>query len=232
MQMLASNGVDVLGSVVWLAAITIAGFLASWFFTVRLALSRPVYIGLLAVVTGALTAGYLWWAGVGIEFWTNNWLWGIVGAVVVAGLLTLVLMRMGGGEVKPSTIGVREVGWNALVYGAAEGLLLSILPVLVVWQAAEPGLGTWTAAALALASSAIVIVVHHMGYPAYRSKRMVQPIIGCLPLSIAFLLTGSPFAAIGAHAILHVAIMRRGMELPPEREDTMRARSEHRLVAA
>lgn len=229
--MVASNGVDIIGSAVWLAAITIASFLVSWFFTVRLAVSRSLYIGLLAVVTGALTAGYLWWAGLGLEFWTNNWLWGVAGAIVVAGLLTAVLMRMSAGENAHSPIGMREVGWNAVVYGAAEGLLLSTLPVLVVWQAWEPSLGPWTAGALALAASLVVIVIHHIGYPAYRSRRMVQPIIGCLPLSLAFLVTGSPIAAIGAHAILHVAIMWRGMELPPEAEDTMRARSARPLAA-
>lgn len=229
--MLASNGVDIFGSVVWLAAITIMGFLVSWFFTVRLALSRPIYVGALAVVTGVLTAGYLWWAGLGVEFWTNNWAWGIVGALVVAALLTLVVMRIGSRGTRSTRLGIPEVVWNAIVYGTAEGLLLSTLPVLVVWQAWEPTLGIWGTASLALTASLVVIVIHHLGYPAYRSKRMVQPIIGCLPLSIAFLITGSPIAAIGAHAILHVAITWRGMELPPEEQDTTRARTSRRLVA-
>lgn len=229
--MLGANGADILGSVVWLAMITITGFFVSWFLTVRLALSRPVYIGLLALVTSALTFGYLWWAGIGVEFWTNNWLWGIVGALLVAGMLTLVLMRMGTRETPRVNIGAAGIGWNAIVYGAAEGLLLSTLPVLVVWQAWEPSLGVWPTATLGLAASLVVIVIHHLGYPAYRNKRMVQPIIGCLPLSVAFLITGSPIAAIGAHAILHVAIMWRGMELPPEEQDTMHARAAHRLVA-
>jgi uncharacterized membrane protein len=229
--MLASHGVDVAASLGWLTAITIAGFLASWFFTVRLALSRPVYIGLLAVVTGLLTFGYTWWAGIGAEFWTNNWLWGIAGAAVVGGLLSMILMRMPVAQGRAQGSGAQEIVWNAAVYGTAEGILLSTLPVLVVWQAWEPGLGGWGAAALALAASLIVIVVHHLGYPAYRGKKMTFPIIGCLPLSVAFLITGSPIAAVGAHAILHVAIMRRGMELPPESEDTMRARTSRALVA-
>lgn len=230
--MLSAGGANIFGSVVWLTAITLAGFLASWFLTVRLALSRPLYIGLLALVTGAMTFGYLWWAGIGVEFWTNNWLWGIAGALVVAGLLTLVLMRMETREIPATKFGAAEIGWNAIVYGTAEGLLLSTLPVLVVWQAWEPSLGTWATAALALAASLVVIVIHHLGYPAYRSKRMVQPIVGCLPLSIAFLITGSPIAAIGAHAILHMAIEMRGMELPPEAQDTINARIGQRLVAS
>jgi len=228
--MLASDGVDVLGSAVWLVAITGAGFLVSWFLTVRLALSRPLYIGLLAVVTGVLTFGYLWWAGIGVEFWTNNWAWGAVGAVVVAALLVVVIRRVGT-HVEHPPIGARGVVWNAAVYGKAEGLLLSTLPVLVVWQAWEPSLGPLSTGVLAVAASLAVIVIHHLGYPAYRSKRMVQPIIGCLPMSIVFLITGSPIAAIGAHAILHVAIQMRGMELPPEEHDLIEARTTHRLVA-
>ncbi len=44
---------------------------------------------------------------------------------------------------------------------------------------------------------------------------MRQALIGCVPLSLSYLLTGSPIAAMGAHMVLHYVGMRRGMELPP-----------------
>ena len=106
------------------------------------------------------------------------------------------------------------------MYGAAEGLLLSVLPVVVVWQGFTGSGGTdgWrgvAAGVLALAASALVIVVHHLGYREFRNRRIVQPLMACLVLSLGYLLTGSPIAAIGGHIVLHLALLRRGIELPP-----------------
>jgi hypothetical protein len=39
--------------------------------------------------------------------------------------------------------------------------------------------------------------------------------VGCGLLSLAFLLTASPLAAVGGHIILHTAANLRGTELPP-----------------
>jgi hypothetical protein len=39
--------------------------------------------------------------------------------------------------------------------------------------------------------------------------------IGCGLLSLAYLLTASPLAAVGGHIILHTALNLRGTELPP-----------------
>ena len=68
-------------------------------------------------------------------------------------------------------------------------------------------------------ASVAVIVVHHLGYPEYRGPAMRSPVVGCTILSIAYLLTANPLAAIGGHIILHLAMLRRGMELPPHRTD-------------
>ena len=113
-----------------------------------------------------------------------------------------------------------EGAWEGFVYGAAEGLLLSVLPVIVVWQGFVGSRGTdgWrgvAAGVLALAASALVIVVHHLGYRDFRNRRIVQALFACLVLSLGYLLTGSPIAAIGGHIVLHLAMLRRGLELPP-----------------
>jgi type IV secretory pathway VirB2 component (pilin) len=65
-----------------------------------------------------------------------------------------------------------------------------------------------------LAASVVVIVVHHLGYAGYRGKRMGFPVMGCSVLSLGYLLTASPIAAMGGHFILHVAMMRRGWSFP------------------
>jgi len=215
--MLQFNGnSDLTGNLLWFAAVAIIAFLVSWYFTERMGLGRTLYVGALALVKGAVTAGYLMWSGLGIEFWTNSWAWGLVGAVVTATFLTLLLSRMIVADSRPKSIGFAQVAWDAVVYGAAEGLLLSVLPVVIVWQAAMgQDVGAIGSGALALAASLVVIVVHHLGYADFRGKKMRQALIGCVPLSLAYLLTGSPIAPMGAHMVLHYVAMRRGMELPP-----------------
>jgi len=209
----------------WLAGITGAAFLVSWLLSDLRPTRRVFYIPALSVVTGALTAGYLAWGGGGVSFWTNRWGYGLVGAVVAGIFLTAVLRRGRVRSSEPGSITAGTLGWDGLVYGAAEGLLLSVLPVLVVYQMLfsngwDGGWSLFGAATLALVASIVVIVAHHLGYPDFRSSRvkMGQAILGCGVLSLAYLLTASVIAPILAHAALHVAVTRFGMELPPHEE--------------
>jgi hypothetical protein len=144
----------------------------------------------------------------------------------VAGtLLTIVLNRERIPGLKPHDITASTIAWDGIVYGAAEGLLLSVLPVLVTWQMLasngwESGWRSIAAAVIAVAVSVITIIVHHLGYPDFRTTglKMRQAVLGCGLLSVAFLLTASVIAPAAAHAILHVVAVRKGMELPPHAE--------------
>ena len=205
------------GGVVWLAGVAVASFLVTWVITDRIGIGRAVYVGVLAAVTGGLAVGYQLWSGSAGDFWTNQWPWGILGALVAGGALAAAARRLPiATHAHPDATGARFL-WEAAIYGSAEGLLLSVLPVVITWQALTAlGWGGVAAGAAALAASAIVIVVHHLGYAEFRSRRMVFALVGCLPLSLAVLLTGSAVAAIGGHIILHAAMIRRGVELPPQ----------------
>ena len=213
--------VEVGAALGWLTLIAARGFLVSWLSTDIGGLRRTPYIGVLAGVTAVITGGYLRWSDAGVIFWTANWGWGVLGALVTGAFLATQISR-----VAPT---VRHRGrpragtgmWEGFVYGVAEGLLLSVLPALVIWQwwATEgraDGWGSVIGGLTALAASGFVIVVHHLGYRSYRSRRMIQPLVGCLVLSLGFLVTGSPIAAMGGHVLLHLAMLRRGMEMPPE----------------
>ena len=209
----------------WLAGIAVAAFLVSWALSDLMPTRRVFYIPALSMVTGGVTAGYLAWIGGGFSFWTNRWGYGILGAVVAGALLTALLRRGRAPSSKPGPITAGTLGWDGLVYGAAEGLLLSVLPVLVVYQMLfsngwDAGWSVVGAGILAVLASVVVIVVHHLGYPDFRVSRVkiAQAVLGCGVLSIAYLLTASVIAPIVAHAALHVAITRFGMELPPHEE--------------
>jgi hypothetical protein len=206
----------------WLAGIALASFLVSWSLSELRPSRRVIYIPVLALVTGVLTAGYLLWSEAGLSFWTNEWIYGLVGAVLSGGLLTALLSRRVH-AFHQQVITARTAGWDGLVYGAAEGLLLSVLPVVVTWQmlASNGWTSGWRNAAagvLAISASVAVIVIHHLGYPDYRSAKMGQAVLGCGILSIAYFLSASVVAAILAHAWLHIVIVRKGMELPPHEE--------------
>jgi hypothetical protein len=114
------------------------------------------------------------------------------------------------------------LAWEGVVYGITEGLLLSVLPVLVTCQAfAAHG---WTsgigrplvAGTAAMGASLAVIVVHHLGYRGFHTRAALVPVmVGCGLLSLAYLLTATPLAAVGGHIILHTALTLRGTEMPP-----------------
>lgn len=207
-------------SLLWLAGIALAAFLVTWVLTDRLHLHRTVYIGVLAGMAGGLTAAYLVWAGAGSDVWSNRWAWGILGAVA-AGLLLDAIVGRTFRHGPPKVLTTEGLVWESGIYGVAEGLLLSVLPVLVAWQVfVAVGWNTgWRAffgAVAAVVASVVVIVVHHLGYEEFRSVRKLrQAVIGCGVLSVVYLLVGSPITATLGHILLHTGLLRTGEVLPP-----------------
>ena len=212
-----------LGALGWLLAIIAAGFLVTWVLTDVLGMRRTPYILLLALLTGGLTWGYLAWSDTSPgSFLTNHWGWGVLGAAVTGTILGALMRAQPGG---PRPHGWRLAGtlaWEGVVYGTAEGLLLSVLPVLVTWQAF--GAFGWTsgtgkplvAGTAAMLASLAMIVIHHLGYRGLRDPAILATVMtGCGLLSLAYLLTASPLAAVGGHIIMHMAANLHGVELAP-----------------
>jgi hypothetical protein len=229
-----SDAMNWTGAVAWFGVIALCAFLVTWVVTDLLRIRRTPYIGVLAAVTGSLTYGYLAWSGTdAVGFVRNHWVWGLVGAVVTFGFnLGLIRLMVRRGTLHaPSGSRLHgwkrafQVLWEDVVYGAAEGMLLSVLPLLALWQAGDQ-LG-WTTGwggkvgtgALAFAGSLFVIGVHHLGYREYRGSRMKEPYIGCFGFSLAYLITGSPLAAMLGHMGTHDAMLLHGFVLPPHQEE-------------
>jgi hypothetical protein len=226
---------------IWLLALALASFLVTWIFTDLFHLEQTPYIGVLAVVTGALLFGYLSWSNTDWgTFLSYQWLWGLVAAIIVSSLIIVLLLRSSRSQAQmftpvPKPKGIHLVGallWEGLVYGMAEGLLLSVLPALITWQAlsslhwTQSWYGSILSGIIALTASVVVIVVHHLGYREYRGEhrglKLVSAEAGCAPLSLAYLLTMNPLAAGVGHSILHMAAVLRGVELPPHQEKSER----------
>ena len=227
----APNGLSWVDAGVWFAAIVVVSFAVSWVATDVARMRQAPYIALLTVVTGALAGGYLVWTGT--DPWTalvHNAGWGILAGVVVIVPLVRGIARLPATTPLSRRRSVKAWAWEGVVYGIAEGALLSALPALVVWQAADAAgwVGGWMSqvgvGALALAASVVVIVTHHLGYWDVRNRQMLTAIAACGALTVAYLATGSVLAPVVGHALLHVAAIVHGVPLPPhERPSTAAA---------
>ena len=212
----------------WLGIALVVGFLVSWVATDVLEIPHVPYVAVLAVVTLALGVGYTVWAGAGLgDVVAHNAGWGVLGGVLVAIPVSRAIVRMPGHRVPVEQERRADVlGWEGVVYGVAEGLLLSALPALILWNAADTagwtdgGGGRVAAGALALVASLVMIAVHHFGYWDYRGRQVLPVMAGCGLLTIAFLATGSVLAPVIGHIAMHVAGLWDGIELPPHRHET------------
>jgi hypothetical protein len=216
-----ANVSDSSGSVWWLIAVVVASFVVSWLAGNRLHLTRTSYIAVLALATAALAGGYFAWIDVDLgTVLAANWAWGLVGGVVAGAITAFAITRM------PATLhrhGIEEgvaYAWEGVVYGIAEGVLLSALPAFITWQAIHAagwsGLSADVALwALPLLASVAVIIVHHLGYWEYRNWTLVPITVACSVLTVAFLVTGSVLAPVLGHVIMHAAAIGHGNELPP-----------------
>jgi hypothetical protein len=207
------------------AIVLVASFLVTWVVTDVLHVPRTPYVAILAVVSLGLGGAYLVWSGTSVaDVLVRNGGWALLAGVVVALVLTPAVRRLPGSE-RPAGSLAGHLVWEGGVYGIAEALLLSALPVLAVWQAAD-GLGwtrsTWGdvgSGALAIVGALFVILVHHLGYrefrPASARPMLMGALLACGVQALAFLLTGNILAPVLAHVALHVQMLGRGVELPP-----------------
>jgi hypothetical protein len=206
--------------------IAVVAFLVTWVLTDLLKVRRTPYIALLFVVAVGLGAWYCAWSGTtASELFTSGAGWALVAGLVAAAVAFPLVRRL---PAHPHATRGRLAGlmlWEGVVYGIAEAVLLSTLPVLAVWQMCD-ALG-WTdggwarigSGTLAIAGSLFVILVHHLGYAEFRTRARRQALFGAMAVcgvqAVAFLATGNALAPIVAHIVLHGELLVRGEELPP-----------------
>jgi hypothetical protein len=211
----------------WIPVAALLGFAIAKVFADLLQLQRNIYlIPYVGLVSLALYF-FFQWSGLSLaELMRDNWIWGVVGAVLVGAFVVRNVFTQ---PASPRTKGIRlafDLLWSGAIYGLVDALLLSVLPVLATWQAFS-ALG-WTDnwpgkiafGAIAFIASLLVTICYHLGYPEYRKKRgVIGPAIGNSVMTLGYLLTNNPVAAIFSHMAMHVAGVLRGpasvMQLPP-----------------
>ena len=215
------------GQLAWIVAVGIIGFTESFIFSDTLGVSRDLWVGIHAVVVGAIIYAYTRWASIDLgQVLRRHWVAGVVIGVATAALVAFLIVN--GQAASPRDHGFSfawDIVWLGIVYGAADALLLSILPVYAVWQASKD-LGhtdSWTGkigtAAVAMAASLLLTTAYHLGFTEFRNSHLFNAFIGNGIVSASYLLSGNPITAIMAHIAMHIASVVHGITstvtLPP-----------------
>ncbi len=221
--------VSVVEAAGWLLLVAVVAFAVPYLCADRYEVPRGAYVAILSGVSVLLWSAAMFFVGSGIgQALAWHWRSGLLLAPVVAAIPAVGITRLPATRPRHGKTLVRALGWDAAMYGAAEGALLSALPAFLGWQlvhamAAPDEPGTGTAWATALAASVLVIVVHHLGYPEFRHPQgLVMASVACGLLTVGYLVTGSVWTPVVGHILLHAAAVVRGNALPPH-GDTGRA---------
>lgn len=211
----------------WLLGGLVFAFAVPFLFTDLIHVPRDLYYALYVVAVFAFVGAWAHRTQQPVRaFLTRRWKWG-VSLGVLAGVV--LMLTVGREPSTPHPHGLSFVGavlWRGVAYGAADGLLLSVFPILAVFglfaskplrersRKAVAGIG-----ALALVVSLLFTAVYHLGYPDFRGGKVKRPLTGDAIWSAPTLLTLSPLGAPIAHIGLHVSAVVHSYQtdlfLPP-----------------
>ena len=205
------------------------GFLVPFVFADLLDLPRDLYYG---IYVAAVFVFFGLWAHASGQPWEEmlrrRWRLAVVLGVVCAGVLAVVVFRTEATTPRPRGVALMgAVVWRGVVYGEADGLLLSAFPILAVFAAAagtrmrDRRAGKFALGALALMASVTMTSVYHLGYSDFRSEKIAKPITGDVIWSAPTLLTLNPVGAAIGHVGLHITAVLHSYDteifLPPHR---------------
>jgi hypothetical protein len=209
----------------WVFGAALLGFSSAALLGSLLGLPRDVFVGF----HGAIVAGF------SIAFFRidrinprvqlrRRWPAGLlVGALAGALLARTVLLqpassRPAGGALAWALL------WDGGVYGLADALLLSVVPVLAVYgsrpagELKNPG-ARWRWGLAALLASLFIAAAYHLGFTEFRGSALAGPLIGNAVVTLSYLASGSPVAPLLSHVVMHAAAVLHGMattaQLPP-----------------
>jgi hypothetical protein len=210
--------------VLWTLAAGLLGLLISAIFAGVFRLHRSVFLVPYVLLVGFFLSVYMYGRHLNVgELITRNWLWGVIAAIVVGVLMVRNVLSQPSSHRSRGPKLFFELIWFGLIYGAVDGLFLSVLPVLTTLQA-FPALGNTILgkvgfALLALLASEFITLVYHAGYPEFRNASLVRPGIGNGLFTLAYVLSMNPISSVGGHVAMHIAAVWRGPEqtvqLPP-----------------
>jgi len=210
----------------WIIAAGLLSFALSFVFSGWLRLERNLFLVPYIGFTLLFLYAYAKWSELSIgEMVRHNWVWGVVGAVL---LMIVTIRNVLAQPASPRSKGfslVLDLLWSGFLYGLTDALLLSVFPVVATWQAFR--LLGWTAngpgrilvALLAILASVFVTTAYHSGYTEFRGRTLMAANIGNTVMTLGVLVTNNPLAAMVCHPAMHMAAVLHGparvVQLPP-----------------
>jgi hypothetical protein len=211
----------------WLAGGFVVAFLVPFLLADVLDVNRDVFYGLYALAVVGLFA--IWSRATGYDLVAaveRRWIAALLLGLAAAALLTAMVLRTEDATSRPDGLELAgALAWRGIVYGIADGLLLSVFPILVVFAAFAGSrldrrfTGKLAIGTIALAASLAMTAVYHAGYSDFRSDKIAKPLTGDVVWSVPTLVTLNPIGAPIAHAGLHTSAVLHSYEtdtfLPP-----------------
>jgi cobalamin synthase len=210
----------------WLAGGFMLAFLIPFVFADWLEINRDVYYGIYGAAVISFVAAWAWSTDRPLARLASRRPW-LTLALALASSTVLVLIVYRTDDATPHPKGLEfaaAIAWRGVFYGAVDGLLLSVFPILAVFAAFEGRRlsgrgGTFVVALIALAASLAMTAVYHAGYSDFRGEKIRKPLVGDVVWSAPTLLTLNPIGAPLAHVSLHTAAVVHSYEtetfLPP-----------------
>lgn len=211
----------------WLAGGLVLGFTVPFFFADVLAVPRDGFYAVYAVVVVGFLV--LWARATGqslVRMSRRRLPLALALAAVFAGIVALIVLGTEDATARPD--GLELVGavlWRGVVYGIADGLLLSVFPILAVFamfagtRTRQRLAGTIAVGLVALLASLAMTAVYHAGYSQFRSQEVQKPLSGATLWGAPTLLTLNPLGAPIVHVTMHTTAVLHSYEtgtyLPP-----------------
>ena len=209
----------------WLAIGLAVGFLVPFVVADLLEVQRDVYYAIYGIATVSLLGAWVRSRDQSPRvFLLHRWKWGVALGLVAAAVLAFTVTLAEDASSRPDALRLTgAILWRGVFYGAVDGLLLSVFPILVVYAALEPHrrrvLGKAAVGLAALVASLAFTAVYHLGYSDFRGEKLRKPVTADAIWSAPTLLTASPLGAPIAHVGLHTAAVVHSYDtdlfLPP-----------------
>jgi hypothetical protein len=211
----------------WIAYGVLVGFGASFIFGDLITLPLDLYYLIYFAIIITFFKIYIKKTELNLKEWFSRRLaWGILLGLVFGALMVQNVLSRPATEKFTGSYLAWLIFWRGLVYGAIDGLLLSVFPWVVTWRAfdvsARPEARKIRFSLLALVFVLAITTAYHLGYSDFRSKKIIEPNIGNAIISIPTLASANPIGSPIAHATMHITAIihspKTELFLPPHRD--------------
>ena len=209
----------------WVFGAALLGFASAALLASLLGLPRDVFVGFYAAIVAGFSLGFLRIGRIDPRVQLRRWwLAGVLVGTLAGALLARTVLLQPGSPRPAGGALAWALLWDGGVYGIADALLLSVVPVLAVYgsrpadELRSPA-ARWRWGLAALLASLFVTAAYHVGFTEFRGSALVAPLIGNGIVTLGYLASGSPIAPLLSHIVMHSAAVLHGMattaQLPP-----------------